>query len=184
MLKREAHNEGNAALIHHVTEPLVTEGTTWHRTHSALGLALRPSPAARVRLLVLVRRWGLGARIEPAAVIRRQPLREVLAPSHLDRAKVGALKLSGAQLWLHLSQGMEFVPKEIEKGTHKTLFEWPEYPNQGRRFTDVVRHFEAGTCHKEVGVRYLALLCISRGWGMCRTNRWLLAGWLAGWLAG
>eukprot|EP01052_Picozoa_sp_SAG31_P002320 SAG31_NODE_82_length_27046_cov_45.857275_5_plen_270_part_00 len=49
-----------------------------------------------------------------------------------------------------VGEDSDFVPQEVPRDSQKALFEWPEYPNQGRRFTDVIRHFETGVYKKEI----------------------------------
>jgi|EP01046_Picozoa_sp_COSAG06_P031662 hypothetical protein len=45
---------------------------------------------------------------------------------------------------MKVGEDSAFRPKSPEIGMDKQLFELPEYPSQGRRFTDVLRHFSKG----------------------------------------
>jgi hypothetical protein len=42
-----------------------------------------------------------------------------------------------------VGENTDFRPKSPPKGSTKQVYEWPDYPTQGRRFTDVQRHFAA-----------------------------------------
>ena len=63
----------------------------------------------------------------------RLPLFKV--PRNIKRRGVYTMKVG---------EDSAFRPKSPEMGMDKQLFELPEYPTQGRRFTDVLRHFSAG----------------------------------------
>jgi hypothetical protein len=63
----------------------------------------------------------------------RLPLFKV--PRNVKRSGVYTMKVG---------EDTAFRPKSPELGIDKQLFELPEYPTQGRRFTDVLRHFSAG----------------------------------------
>ena len=53
------------------------------------------------------------------------------------------IKRKGAYT-MKVGEDNTFRPMSPEMGVDKQLFELPEYPTQGRRFTDVLRHFSAG----------------------------------------
>lgn len=53
------------------------------------------------------------------------------------------VKRAGAYT-MKVGEDNPFRPKSPSHGVDKQLFELPEYPSQGRRFTDVLRHFSAG----------------------------------------
>lgn len=63
----------------------------------------------------------------------RLPLFQV--PRNIKRSGVYTMKVG---------EDSKFRPKSPELGMDKQLFELPEYPTQGRRFTDVLRHFSVG----------------------------------------
>ena len=63
----------------------------------------------------------------------RLPLYKV--PRNVKRAGMYTMKVG---------EDNPFRAQEAPSGMDKQLFELPEYPSQGRRFTDVLRHFSAG----------------------------------------
>lgn len=63
----------------------------------------------------------------------------------LPRFEVPAVVKRSKRYTMKVGEGHPFVPKDMKSssgGDKHAVFEWPEYPSQGRRFTDVARHFQ------------------------------------------